>query len=170
MAIETEAATERQVLIARIIHAPRARVFAAWVDGAALARWYAPHGCRVSFQMIDARTGGRYHSCIHTPDGHECWCVGEYLEVEAPVRIVQTMAVGNAQGEMISPQAAGMDPAWPAVTELTVTFEDHAEGTLVTLRQTVSEALAIKTGAHPSWLQMLDRLEDLVAGEQGGLV
>ena len=162
MATETTLAPERQVLITRVIRAPRERVFAAWTEGEALARWYAPHGCRVEFRYLDARTGGRYHSCIHTPDGHACWCVGEYLAVEAPSRIVQTMAVGNAQGEMISPQEAGMDPEWPAVTELTVTFEEHPEGTLLTLRQTVGEALAMKTGAHPSWLQMLDRLEELL--------
>lgn len=165
MSKQAEAATGRQVHIERVIRAPRERVFAAWVDGQALARWYAPQGCRVTFRVIDARTGGRYHSCIHTPDGHECWCVGEYLAVEAPMRIVQTMAVGNANGDMISPQAAGMDPEWPAVTELTVTFEDHADGTLLTLKQTVDEALAMKTGAHPSWLQMLDRLDGLLEAE-----
>jgi hypothetical protein len=32
----------------------------------------------------------------------------------------------------------------------------------MTLHQTVSESLARRTGAHPSWLQMFDRLDELL--------
>ena len=39
-----------------------------------------------------------------------------------------------------------------------VTFTERAGRTIVTLEQDVSERLAKRTGAHPSWLQMLDRL------------
>jgi hypothetical protein len=39
-----------------------------------------------------------------------------------------------------------------------VTFADLNGRTRLILHQTVSEALAKKTGAYPSWLQMLDRL------------
>jgi hypothetical protein len=55
-----------------------------------------------------------------------------------------------------------MDPDWPAETVLTVTFAELAGKTRLTLQQTVLESLAKRTGAHPSWIQMLDRLaEDL---------
>jgi len=37
--------------------------------------------------------------------------------------------------------------------------------TLLTLQQTVSESLAKRTGAHPSWIQMLDRLAEVLAGQ-----
>jgi hypothetical protein len=39
-----------------------------------------------------------------------------------------------------------------------VTFTERAGRTVVALEQNVSEWLAKRTGAHPSWLQMLDRL------------
>ena len=150
---------EREVLICREFDAPRELVFRAWTDPAHLRRWYAPNGCAVEFARIDVRPGGTFHSCIRSPDGHACWCVGEYREVVAPERLVLTLAVADAQGNRVDPAAAGMDPRWPRETVLTVTFEEAGEGrTRVTLHQTVSEALAKQTGAYPSWLQMLDRL------------
>jgi hypothetical protein len=42
---------------------------------------------------------------------------------------------------------------------VTVTFEEEAGKTRLTLRQNVLESVAKRTGAHPGWLQMLDRLE-----------
>jgi hypothetical protein len=43
---------------------------------------------------------------------------------------------------------------------VTVTFEDAGGKTRLTLHQTVSEVVAKRTGAHPSWLAMLDRLAE----------
>ena len=56
-----------------------------------LARWYAPHGCTIEFRTLDVRPGGEFHSCIRTPDGHECWCRGVYRTINRPVQIVLTM-------------------------------------------------------------------------------
>ncbi len=147
-----------EICITRTFDASRELVFKAWTDENHLLRWYAPTGCRVEFRTLDVREGGTIHSCIHTPDGHRCWCKGVYREIKAPERLVYTMSVANEAGDLISPVDAGMDPAWPSETVLTVTFEELDGKTLLTLRQTVSEALAKKTGAHPSWLIMLDRL------------
>lgn len=147
------------VLITRVFRAPRAQVFEAWTDPAMLPRWHAPHGCRIEYKSLEIRTGGHFHCGILPPVGPICWCRGTYQEVTFPSRLVFTMAVANEAGELIEPIEAGMDPAWPKETTVTVTFDDLQDRTRVTLRQTVSESLAKKTGAHPSWLQMLDRLE-----------
>ena len=147
------------VLITRTFDAPREVVFRAWTDPDQLARWYAPHGCTVAFRELDLREGGAFHSVIHTPDGKACWCRGMYAELVAPERIVYTMAVADADGDLITPIEAGMDPEWPRETTVTVTFADDDGKTTITLHQTVSETLAKRTGAHPSWLQMFERLE-----------
>jgi uncharacterized protein YndB with AHSA1/START domain len=156
-------AIDREVRITRVFDAPRDLVFRAWTDPEQLNRWYAPTGCAIRFEKIDVRPGGRFHSCITTPDGHECWCVGEYREVVPPERLVHTMLVADAAGTEMEPTAVGMDPDWPRETVLTVTFEDLGGKTRLTLHQTVSEALAKRTGAHPSWLSMLDRLAGQLA-------
>lgn len=149
---------EADVFITREFDAPRELVFRAWTDPEILQQWYAPHGCNIRFRTLDFRTGGTFHSCIRTPDGHECWCTGEYREISAPERIVFTMAIADAEGHPVDAASAGMDPDWPAETVVTVTFVEQDGKTKFALHQTVSESLARKTGAYPSWLQMLDRL------------
>lgn len=150
------------VLITRVFDAPRELVFGAWTDREQLMRWHAPRGCSITFRALDVRTGGGFHSCIRSPDGHECWCKGVYREVVEPERIVYTLALSNEAGGPADSEAVGKDPEWPVETTVTVTFDDLGGKTKLTLHQTVSEALAKRTGAHPSWLDMLDRLaEDL---------
>lgn len=153
---------DREVLITRVFDAPRDLVFRAWTDPAHLKRWFAPTGCTVQFARLDIRPSGAFHSCIRSPAG-DCWCSGVYREIVAPERIVFTMAVADKNGHLIEPAAAGMDPDWPRETLVTVIFAERAGKTTVTLRQTVSEALAKRTGAHPSWLSMLDRLAEGLA-------
>jgi uncharacterized protein YndB with AHSA1/START domain len=161
----TATATDRDVLISRVFDAPRELVFRAWTDPVQLPRWYAPNGCSIEFKKLDVRPGGTFHSCIRTPDGHECWCTGVYREVVAPERIVYTLVIADAAGNTVGPADVGMDPDWPRETVLTVTFDDLGGRTRLTLHQTVSETVAKRTGAHPSWLQMLDRLAgELAAG------
>lgn len=154
--------TGREVLISRILDAPRKLVFKAWTDPEQLVKWYAPKGCSIKFTRLEARQGGTFLSCIRIPDGKDCWCTGEYMEVSEPERLVFTMAVADEAGNRMDATDAGMDPDWPAETKVTVTFEDLEGKTKLTLYQTVSESLAIKTGAHPSWISMLDLLDELL--------
>jgi uncharacterized protein YndB with AHSA1/START domain len=154
--------TPPQVLITRTFDAPRESVFHAFSNVESLRRWYAPHGCEIHFRMLDFRVGGAFQSCIKIPGGKECWCRGVYLEIQKPERIVYTMAMCDKDGTLTDPRELGMDPEWPAETKVTLTFAEAAGKTLLTLHQTVSESLARKTGAHPSWLMMFDKLaEDL---------
>ncbi len=157
-----ERTTDHEVHIERIINAPPSLVFAAWADARHLGKWYAPPGCTIEIKTYDFRTGGAFHTCIHVPDGKECWCSGVFESIIAPEKIVYSMGVCDADGHPQSAIEAGMNPAWPDETTVTVTLEALGERTRLTLRQTVSEALAKETGAHPSWLLMLDGLEALL--------
>ena len=58
-----------------------------------------------------------------------------------------------------------MDPDWPKETIVKVTLSEHQGRTRLTLHQTVSESLAKRTGAYPSWLDMLERLGALLVTE-----
>lgn len=155
---------QRQVLITRVFDAPPQRVFEAWTQPEALLRWYAPRGCSLHSVKMDFRQGGVFHHAIRTPDGQDCWCKGVYREIKVAERIVYTMVVSDAQGNDVEPAALGMDPQWPRETTVTVTFDEYEGKTKLSLHQTVLESTAKRTGAHPSWLDMLDRLaSDLAA-------
>jgi uncharacterized protein YndB with AHSA1/START domain len=151
------------VRITRVFDAPRPLVFRAWTDPAQLLRWFAPGGCEIRFTRLEVRQGGTFHSCLRTPNGYECWCKGTYLEIVEPERIVYTLANSDPDGNDVEPTDVGMHRDWPKQTVVTVTFADIGGKTELTLHQTVSESLAKQTGAHPSWLEMLDRLADDLA-------
>lgn len=150
----------RQVVITRVFDAPRELVYKAFTDPQHLVRWYAPVGCTIDIVSFDAREGGAFHTCIRSTQHHDCWCKGIFLEVVKPERLVYTMAVADEKGNLVNPIDAGMDPEWPAETVVTVTFEMYEGKTKVTLHQTALESIAKRTGAYPSWLQMLDNLEE----------
>jgi uncharacterized protein YndB with AHSA1/START domain len=159
----TDRAAADEVWITRDFAAPRQLVFQAWTDPEHLLAWYAPQGCTIEFREFDFRVGGQYLSCIHTPDGYQCWCRGEYRQIVPPERLEFTMAVADKNGNLVEPTTVGMDPAWPRETTLTVTFEEIGGRTRLTLHQTVSRSLAERTGAYPSWLNMFDRLASRLA-------
>lgn len=156
--------SEPRVRIQEAFDAPRERVFDAWVRPEMLERWFAPHGCSLRIERLDARTGGGFHWCIDDPAFGECWTIGSYIEVVRPERIVFTSVIADASGQPATPASQGHDPEWPAETAVRVTFDERGGQTVVTLEQSVSEALAKRTGAHPSWKEMLERLSRLVAG------
>jgi uncharacterized protein YndB with AHSA1/START domain len=158
----------RTIRIERMFDAPRELVFDAWTRPDYLLQWFAPRGCTIRFVEIDVRSGGRFHSCIHDPSFGDCWCVGVYREIVRPERIVYTMATADSAGHVIEPVQAGHDPRWPRETLVTVTLADVRGSTLLILEQNALESLAKQTGAHPSWLQMLDRLAEVVAVRKVG--
>jgi uncharacterized protein YndB with AHSA1/START domain len=158
----------RTIRIERMFDAPRELVFDAWTQPEQLMQWYAPRGCTIQLVQLDARPGGRFHWCIRNPSFGDCWCVGAYQEIVRPERIVYTLATADSAGNEIEPVQAGHDPRWPRETLVTVTLADVRGSTRLTLEQSVLESLAKHTGAHPSWLQMLDRLDEVVAVRKVG--
>jgi uncharacterized protein YndB with AHSA1/START domain len=150
------------IVIERVFDAPRELVFEAWTTPEYLLAWFAPRECTIRFSRIDVRAGGGFHSCISNPSFGECWCVGVYQEIVRPERIVYTIAMADSRGNKIDSAQAGHHPDWPQETIVSVTLEDDRGRTRLTLRQNAPASLAKQTGAYPSWLQMLDRLDELL--------
>jgi uncharacterized protein YndB with AHSA1/START domain len=151
-----------EVFIEEIINASIDRVFQAWTDPEKLMKWYAPDGCTIRFIELNIKTGGKFHSCISNPQYGDCWCIGEYKEVVPFSKLVFTMVNADEGGNPINPANIGMDPDWPGETLVTITLTEENGKTRLQLRQTVSQELAKKTGAYPSWLQMLNNMQTLL--------
>lgn len=151
-----------EVFIEEVFNAGIERVFRAWTDPAILMKWYAPEGCTIQFKMLEIKTGGKFHSCITNPKYGDCWCIGEYTEIVPNEKIVFTMINANEHGDPIVPAEIGMDADWPGATLVTVTLKEVDGKTRLQLKQTVIQALAIKTGAYSGWLQMLGNLQKVL--------
>ena len=147
------------IRIEQVFDVPREQIFDAWVRKDLLEEWFAPEGCTLHIARLDVRVGGGYHWSIKSPSFGECWTIGSYLEVRRPERLVFTATIADADGNPRTPESQGHDPAWPQDTTVRVTLTERAGRTHMRLEQDVSERLAKRTGAHPSWLQMLDRLK-----------
>lgn len=144
----------KQVKIERVVGAPRELVFRLWSKPEYLVRWFAPRRCALEVHAFEFRVGGEFRSTIREPDGSGCEAVTTFQEIVPNEKIVYSIRV-QGRGE------------WPDLTTVTVTFSDHGDGTFLSLHQTVPEALAKRTGAYPSWLEMLDRLGEELARRDG---
>ncbi len=152
----------QEVFIEETFNANIEKVFQAWTDPEKLMKWFAPDGCTIRFKELQIKNGGRFHSCVSHPQFGDCWCMGEYKEVVPHSKLMFTMINADEHGNKINPVDIGMDSDWPTETLVTVTLTEENGKTKLQLRQTVSQALAKKTGAYPSWLQMLNNMQTLL--------
>lgn len=74
----------------RIFKAPRDLVWKAWTDPQCVAQWWGPHGFTNPVCEMDVRPGGQWHVEQRAPDGTRHVFRGEFLEVDAPARLVNT--------------------------------------------------------------------------------
>jgi uncharacterized protein YndB with AHSA1/START domain len=81
---------ELEIVITREFDAPIGLVFDVFTKPEHVRKTFAPFGEEVTVCSIDLRVGGNYHIVMVTDDGTECSFRGTYLEVEPPIRTVQS--------------------------------------------------------------------------------
>ena len=89
----------------RVLKAPPERVYRAFLDAQALAKWLPPNGFTCKVHELDARVGGKYRMSFTnftTGNGHSFG--GEFLELVPGERIVHTDRFDdpNLPGEMVT--------------------------------------------------------------------
>lgn len=82
--------SEKEVILRRVFNAPRALVFEAMTKPEHICKWWGPREFAVSECEMDFRVGGSWRFVQRKSDGTEHPFRGEYLEIAAPERIVQT--------------------------------------------------------------------------------
>lgn len=110
---------DREIVVSRMIEAPRALVFEAHSEVRHLSQWFGPTGFTTTTHAFDFRTGGVWEYTMHGPDGTDFPNHVEYLEISPPERIV--MRHGSRRDD-------------PDAFVSTVTFEERAGHCNVTLR------------------------------------
>jgi uncharacterized protein YndB with AHSA1/START domain len=82
--------SELEIVITREFDAPIGLVFDVLTKPEHVSKWAATPPDQMTECSIDLRVGGNYRSSFVTEDGTVCSFHGTYLEVEPPVRTVET--------------------------------------------------------------------------------
>ncbi len=157
----------QDVVISRLIAAPRALVFKAWTDPDHLRHWWGPRDFTIPVCEIDPRPNGTYRLVMRAPDGTDYPMSGIVLAVVEPERIVWTIALEDhppqwhAQLARLREKNGAGPPLHQPV--MTATFEEAAGGTRLTITtrfESVAERNAFaEMGMVAGWNESLDRLE-----------
>jgi uncharacterized protein YndB with AHSA1/START domain len=93
----TEASNEadREIIVSRMIEAPRRLVFDAFTSATHLAQWCAPKGGKITTRAFDFKPGGVWDATIQGPDGSEYPNHFVWKEIEPPERIVWMYGMGK---------------------------------------------------------------------------
>ncbi|MBL8717691.1 MAG: SRPBCC family protein [Myxococcales bacterium] len=88
---QLELPTDREILITRSFAAPARIVFEAITRPEHVRRWWAPRSRgEMLVCEVDFRVGGGWRYVMRTNSGMEVGFSGKFLEIEAPLRVVQT--------------------------------------------------------------------------------
>ncbi len=113
------ATADREIVISRLIRAPRELVFEAFTEVRHLSRWWGPDGFTTTTRSFDFREGGVWDFVMHGPDGtdYQEWIT--WTEIVRPERIV--LLHGKSRDD-------------PTAFESTLVLAQHEAATHVVMR------------------------------------
>lgn len=148
--------SDRELVLTRLIDAPRAKVYRAWTDAELLKQWFAPHPYTTPFAELDVRPGGANFIVMRSPDGKDLPNRGIYLEVVENERLVFTDAYSKA-----------WEPSQKPFMTVILTFEDEGGKTRYTARvrhwSVADREAHEQMGFHGGWGLCTDQLAALAA-------
>jgi uncharacterized protein YndB with AHSA1/START domain len=143
------------VRLHRVLRAPPERVYRAFLDPDAMARWLPPYGFTGRVHELDARVGGRHRmSFTNFSTGASHAFGGEYLEL--------------VPGERLRYTDVFDDPGLPGEMKVTVSLARVTCGTeLAVVQEGIPEAIPTEM-CYLGWQESLAQLATLVEPEIPG--
>lgn len=143
------------VRLHRVFKSPVERVYRAFVNADALAKWLPPHGFTCHVDHLDAQAGGTYRMSFENfSTGQSHGFGGEYQQVLANERIRYTDRFD--------------DPNLPGEIIATITFKSVSCGTEVHIVQEGLPEVIPLEGCYLGWQDSLNQLAALVEPEIPG--
>ena len=144
--------SDREIVMMRVVDAPRELVFTVWTKPEHLPRWMlGPQGWIMPVCEIDLRPGGAWHFVWRQPDGTEMGMRGVYQEIVPPERLVSTESWGGD---------------WPETLNTLVLSEEDGKTTItsrVLYPSKEARDAALKTGMQEGASESFDRLAEYLA-------
>ena len=143
---------ENTVKLHRVLRAPAERIYRAFLDPDAMAKWLPPHGFTGKVHDIKAEVGGTYKmSFTNLTTGNSHSFGGEFLELVQNQRIVHTDKFD--------------DPNLPGQMQTTISLKKVSVGTEISIVQAgIPSAIPVE-GCYLGWQESLTLLAQLVEPE-----
>ena len=139
----------------RVLRTTPQRVYRAFLDPDAMAKWLPPHGFTGKVHELTARVGGTYKmSFTNFTSGHSHSFGGQYLELVPDTRIVHTDVFD--------------DPNMPGEMRVTIELKKVIVGTDVTIVQEGVPDAIPPEACYLGWQESLTLLAQLVEAEIPG--
>jgi uncharacterized protein YndB with AHSA1/START domain len=136
----------------RLLRAPPERIYRAFLDPDAMAKWLPPNGFTGKVHHLTAEVGGSYRmSFTNFTTGHSHSFGGEYLELVPNERIRHTDKFD--------------DPNLPGEMQVTVTLKPVSVGTEVNILQEGIPSVIPTEACYLGWQESLTLLAKLVEPE-----
>jgi uncharacterized protein YndB with AHSA1/START domain len=156
----TQRSARNELVITRVFDAPVELVWQAWTDPEHFKHWWGPKHFTAPFCEMDFRVGGKYLNSMRSPEGRDYWSTGVYQEIIPLKRIVYTDSFADENGNVVPATYYGFGADFPLETVVTVTFEDQAGKTLMTLRHVGMPLGETAEQAGEGWRQSFDKLAE----------
>jgi uncharacterized protein YndB with AHSA1/START domain len=148
-------ASDRELVLTRVIDAPREKLFRCWTEPKLMVQWFTPPPWKTVHAETDVRAGGSSYIVMQGPDGAEMPNRGVYLEVVKNEKLVFTDAYTKAWEPSAKPFFTGI-----------LTFEDLGNGktryTARVVHWTKEDCEAhAKMGFHEGWGVATDQMAAL---------
>jgi uncharacterized protein YndB with AHSA1/START domain len=141
--------SERTVRLHRVLRAKPEKVYRAFLEATAMAKWIPPYGFTGTVHHMEARVGGTFRMSFHNfSSGNGQSIGGEYLELVPHERIRYTDKFE--------------DPNLPGVLEVTVVLKPVLCGTEVSITQSGFPDVVPLEMWYLGWQESLTQLATLV--------
>lgn len=141
--------SDHTVRLHRVLRTTPEKVYRAFLDAGAMAKWLPPYGFTCEVHHLDARVGGTFRMSFHhfsSGNGHSFG--GEYLELVPHERLRYTDKFD--------------DPNLPGLMEVTVVLRPVLCGTELHVTQTgIPEGIPLEM-CYLGWQESLAQLANLV--------
>jgi uncharacterized protein YndB with AHSA1/START domain len=143
------------VTLHRVVRAPAERIYRAFLDADAMAKWLPPNGFTGRVHQLDAKVGGSYKmSFTNFTTGKSHSFGGKYLELVPNSRIRHTDVFD--------------DPNLPGEMTVTITLREAGVGTALDIVQENLPDVIPLEGCYLGWQESLNLLARLVEAEIPG--
>ena len=141
--------SDRTVRLHRVLRTTPEKVYRAFLEAGAMAKWLPPYGFTCTVHHLEARVGGTFRMSFHNfISGHGHSFGGEYLELVPSERIRYTDKFE--------------DPNLPGVLEVTVSLKPVLCGTELSITQSgIPDAIPLEM-CYLGWQESLAQLATLV--------